>query len=63
LVYVTAKGSPLVRDGANGFSYDASANAIHLTGTACMDLKSGTLGALDLQIIFGCPADGSSPIL
>jgi hypothetical protein len=63
LIYVTANGVPLTRNDANGFNYDATGNAIHLTGTACANVKSGAVSAANLQIIFGCPADGSPPIL
>ena len=43
-VNVLVNGAPLVRDDANGFSYDSAARSITLLGTACDDfLAENTL--------------------
>jgi hypothetical protein len=62
-VYVVLKGTALERDNADGFVYNESSNTVTVQGAACTALKSGQANTGDLQIVFGCPADGSPPIL
>jgi hypothetical protein len=60
-IYVLVNGTALVRDDANGFTYDSATNTVHLTGTACTALKDSA--EPDLQVIFGCPPGGGPPII
>ena len=39
-LYTSADGVQLTRDGADGWSYDGSANAITLLGQSCEKLKA-----------------------
>jgi len=60
-IYVVTDGSPLVRDDSAGFHYDDASNTITILGTACDALQASSLP--NLQVIFGCPADGGPPII
>jgi hypothetical protein len=60
-IYVVTDGTPLVRDDASGFHYDDATNTITILGDACDALRASALP--NLQVIFGCPADGGPPII
>jgi len=55
-VNVLLDGAPLVRDAADGFSYDAAARSITLQGTACEDYLAGSI--TEVQFLSGCPPFG-----
>ncbi|MDI7268711.1 MAG: hypothetical protein QME96_12025 [Myxococcota bacterium] len=53
-INVLVDDDPLRRDDAeNGFTYDATANTVTLTGIACDDLRAGRTS--NVKFIFGCP--------
>jgi hypothetical protein len=60
-IYVVTDGTPLDRDDPNGFRYDDASNTISVLGSACEALQAAALP--NLQVIFGCPADGGPPII
>jgi hypothetical protein len=55
-VNVLVDGAPLVRDDANGFSYDATERSVTLLGTACDGFLAGSV--TQVQFLSGCPAFG-----
>lgn len=55
-VNVLLDGGPLVRDDANGFSYDTAARSITLLGSACEDFLAGRF--TEVQFLSGCPPFG-----
>ena len=61
-IYVVVNGSGLVRDDANGFSYDAATNSVTIEGNACTNLRQ-TSPAPTVQVIFGCPPDGGPAVI
>ncbi len=60
-IYVDLGGNHLVRDSADGFVYNSTSNSVTLQGAACSSLKANP--TTTLSIIFGCPPDGSPPIM
>lgn len=57
-IWVEINGSPVARNGANGFEYDAGSNSITLKGTSCDTLKNTPPGApTPLKISLGCATE------
>jgi hypothetical protein len=52
-VNVLVDGTPLVRDGADGFAYDSAKRAVELLGQACLDYLAGSI--TEVQFLAGCP--------
>jgi hypothetical protein len=52
-LYAYMDGKPLTQDDPDGWRYNASQNAMQLTGAACQRLKAGQVKTL--KLVFGCP--------
>lgn len=60
-IYVLVGGKAMVRNDADGFSYDAKNNTIQLKGAACSAVKKAPSPAV--KVIFGCPPGGGPPVI
>jgi len=52
-VNVLVDGTPLARDGADGFAFDSARRAVELLGQACLDYLAGSI--TEIQFLAGCP--------
>ncbi len=58
-IFVRENDAPLAEDAADGWTYDASSNALTLNGASCDRLRDGT--TTRLRIAFGCPPTACEP--
>jgi hypothetical protein len=55
-VSIRVDGKEIPKDPTNGWSWDATGNAIVVNGTACQDLQQSRID-INIQVLFGCHID------